>query len=76
MTATDTNGSGKAVRTFPTGFVWAPPRPHTRSKEPRRPMDADRPFGTRSAHTRQDPGGDTGDIACDFYNRSEGDLKH
>ncbi len=22
MTATDTNGSGKAVRTFPAGFVW------------------------------------------------------
>jgi hypothetical protein len=22
MTATETNGSGKAVRTFPAGFVW------------------------------------------------------
>jgi beta-glucosidase len=75
MTATDTNGSGKAVRTFPAGFVWGVATAAYQI-EGAATTDGRGPsiWDTFSHTPGKVRGGDTGDIACDFYNRSEGDL--
>jgi beta-glucosidase len=75
MTATDTNGSGKAVRTFPTGFVWGAATAAYQI-EGAATADGRGPsvWDTFSHTPGKVRGGDTGDIACDFYNRSEQDL--
>ena len=75
MTATDTNGSGKAVRTFPAGFVWGAATAAYQI-EGAATTDGRGPsvWDTFSHTPGKVRGGDTGDIACDFYNRSEGDL--
>ena len=75
MTGTDTNGSGKAVRTFPAGFVWGAATAAYQI-EGAATTDGRGPsvWDTFSHTPGKVRGGDTGDIACDFYNRSEGDL--
>jgi beta-glucosidase len=75
MTATDTNGSGKAVRTFPAGFVWGAATAAYQI-EGAATTDGRGPsvWDTFSHTPGKVRGGDTGDIACDFYNRTEGDL--
>ena len=75
MTATDTNGSGKAVRTFPAGFVWGVATAAYQI-EGAAATDGRGPsiWDTFSHTPGKVRGGDTGDIACDFYNRSAGDL--
>jgi beta-glucosidase len=75
MTATDTNGSVKAVRTFPAGFVWGAATAAYQI-EGAAATDGRGPsvWDTFSHTPGKVRGGDTGDIACDFYNRSEGDL--
>ncbi len=75
MTATDTNGSVKAVRTFPAGFVWGAATAAYQI-EGAATTDGRGPsvWDTFSHTPGKVRGGDNGDIACDFYNRSEGDL--
>src|SRR3984957_7628607 len=75
MTATDTNGSGKAVRTFPAGFVWGAATAAYQI-EGAATTDGRGPsvWDTFSHTPGRVRGGDTGDIACDFYHRSEQDL--
>jgi beta-glucosidase len=75
MTATDTNGSVKAVRTFPAGFVWGAATAAYQI-EGAATTDGRGPsvWDTFSHTPGKVRGGDNGDIACDFYNRSEEDL--
>ncbi len=76
MTATDTSGSAGAARRFPDGFVWGV---GTSSYQIEGGVASDgrgRSIWDVFAHT---PGkvnrGDTGDIACNSYNRLEDDVR-
>jgi beta-glucosidase len=75
MSATDTSGSAKTVRAFPEGFVWGAA---TAAYQIEGAVTADgrgpSVWDTFSHTPGKVRGGDTGDVACDFYNRSEEDL--
>jgi len=75
MSATDINGSAKAVRAFPKGFLWGAATAAYQI-EGAATADGRGPsiWDTFSHTPGKVRGGDTGDIACDFYNRSAGDL--
>jgi beta-glucosidase len=75
MTVTDANGSARVARRFPSGFLWGAATAAYQiegasEQEGRGPSVWDT-FSHTPGKVR---GGDTGDIACDFYNRSEEDL--
>jgi beta-glucosidase len=75
MSATDINGSANAARAFPTGFLWGAATAAYQI-EGAATADGRGPsiWDTFSHTPGKVRGGDTGDIACDFYNRSAGDL--
>ena len=76
MSASRHSGDGRTARRFPEGFVWGV---GTSSYQIEGAVDADgrgRSIWDVFTHT---PGrvfrGDTGDIACDSYNRMDDDLR-
>jgi beta-glucosidase len=75
MTTTDTNHSGVAARMFPEGFLWGAATSAYQieggAQSGGRGLSVWDTFSHTPGKVR---GGDTGDIACDFYNRSEQDL--
>jgi beta-glucosidase len=75
MTTTDTNGSDAVARQFPEGFLWGVAT-SAYQIEGAAHSDGRGPsvWDTFSHTPGKVRGGDTGDIACDFYHRSEGDL--
>jgi beta-glucosidase len=75
MSAIDTNGSTTTARAFPPGFVWGAATAAYQI-EGSTAVDGRGPsvWDTFSHTPGKVRGGDTGDIACDFYNRSEEDL--
>jgi beta-glucosidase len=75
MTATDANGSGGVARPFPEGFLWGAAS-SAYQIEGAAQSDGRGPsvWDTFSHTPGKVRGGDTGDIACDFYHRSEEDL--
>jgi beta-glucosidase len=72
---TDNSGSGKAARAFPAGFLWGGATAAYQI-EGAAATDGRGPsiWDTFSHTPGKVRGGDTGDIACDFYNRSAEDL--
>jgi beta-glucosidase len=75
MTVTDANGSARVARRFPSGFLWGAATAAYQvegasAQEGRGPSVWDT-FSHTPGKVRR---GDTGDIACDFYYRSEQDL--
>ena len=75
MTATDANGSGGVARPFPEGFLWGAAS-SAYQIEGAAQSDGRGPsvWDTFSHTPGKVRGGDTGDISCDFYHRSEQDL--
>jgi beta-glucosidase len=75
MTASDVNGSGEVARPFPDGFLWGVA---CASYQVEGAVHADGRGPSVWDTFSHTPGkvrrGDTGDIACDFYNRSDEDL--
>src|ERR1700739_4067474 len=70
MTATDTNGAVRAVRSFPAGFTWGAATAAYQI-EGAATADGRGPsvWDTFSHTPGKVRGGDTGDIACDSYHR-------
>ena len=75
MTASNVNGSGEVARPFPEGFLWGVACSSYQIEGAVHADGRGRSVWDTFSHT---PGkvlrGDTGDIACDFYNRSDEDL--
>jgi beta-glucosidase len=75
MTATEADRSAAPTRAFPTGFLWgaatAAYQIEGAAHEDGRGTSIWDTFSHTPGRVR---GGDTGDIACDFYHRYEGDL--
>ena len=75
MTTSGSDGSGEGVRAFPDGFLWGTAT-SAYQVEGGAQADGRGPsvWDTFSHTPGKVRGGDTGDIACDFYHRSEDDL--
>jgi len=75
MTTSGTDGSGNVTRPFPDGFLWGTAT-SAYQVEGGAQADGRGPsvWDTFSHTPGKVRGGDTGDIACDFYHRSEEDL--
>jgi beta-glucosidase len=75
MTTTDANGSAGVARAFPDGFLWGAAS-SAYQIEGAAQSDGRGPsvWDTFSHTPGKVRGGDTGDIACDFYHRSNEDL--
>jgi beta-glucosidase len=75
MTTTGTNGSAGVARAFPDGFLWGASS-SAYQIEGGAQSDGRGPsvWDTFSHTPGKVHGGDTGDIACDFYHRTEQDL--
>ena len=75
MTTTDANSSAGVARAFPEGFLWGAAS-SAYQVEGAATADGRGPsvWDTFSHTPGKVRGGDTGDIACDFYHRSEEDL--
>jgi beta-glucosidase len=75
MTVTDANGSARTTRRFPDGFLWgaatAAYQIEGAAREDGRGPSVWDTFSHTPGKVR---GGDTGDVACDFYHRWEADL--
>jgi beta-glucosidase len=75
MTASNANGSGEVARPFPEGFLWGVACSSYQIEGAVHADGRGTSVWDTFSHT---PGkvlrGDTGDIACDFYNRSDEDL--
>ena len=75
MTATDAGSPGVASRRFPDGFLWGAA---SSAYQIEGAADADgrgpSVWDTFSHTPGKVRGGDTGDVACDFYHRYEEDL--
>ena len=75
MTTSGTDGSGTVACPFPDGFLWGTAT-SAYQVEGGAQADGRGPsvWDTFSHTPGKVRGGDTGDIACDFYHRSEEDL--
>ncbi len=75
MTTRSIDGSGAGVRVFPEGFLWGTAT-SAYQVEGGAQADGRGPsvWDTFSHTPGKVRGGDTGDIACDFYRRSDEDL--
>ncbi len=75
MTTSGSDGSGRVARAFPKGFLWGTAT-SAYQVEGGAQSDGRGPsvWDTFSHTPGKVRGGDTGDIACDFYHRSEEDL--
>jgi beta-glucosidase len=75
MTTTEANGSAGVARAFPDGFLWGAA---SSAYQIEGAVHADgrgaSVWDTFSHTPGKVRGGDTGDIACDFYHRAEDDL--
>jgi beta-glucosidase len=75
MTMSEADESAEEARTFPTGFLWgastAAYQVEGAAFEDGRGPSIWDTFSHTPGMTR---GGDTGDVACDFYHRMDGDL--
>jgi beta-glucosidase len=75
MTVTDANGSAGVARRFPAGFLWgaatAAYQIEGAANEDGRGPSVWDTFSHTPGKVR---GGDTGDVACDFYHHSDEDL--
>jgi beta-glucosidase len=75
MTTTDAKGSAGVARAFPDGFLWGAAS-SAYQIEGAVAADGRGPsvWDTFSHMPGKVRGGETGDVACDFYNRTEEDL--
>src|SRR5579863_1173955 len=75
MTTSGSDGAGGGARVFPEGFVWGTAT-SAYQVEGGTQADGRGPsvWDTFSHTPGKVRGGDTGDIACDFYSRSDEDL--
>jgi beta-glucosidase len=76
MTATDARTAAGEARVFPDGFLWGAAS-SAYQIEGAAATDGRGPsvWDTFSHTPGKVRGGDTGDVACDFYNRVDGDLE-
>jgi beta-glucosidase len=75
MTATDADRSAPVPRAFPAGFLWGAATAAYQIEGAAREDGRGTSIWDTFSHTPgRVRGGDTGDIACDFYNRFESDL--
>ena len=75
MTATDANGSAGTARAFPDGFLWGVASSAYQIEGATSAGGRGQSVWDTFSHTPgKVRGGDTGDIACDFYHRHEQDL--
>lgn len=75
MTATEADRSAAPTRAFPAGFLWGAATASYQIEGATREDGRGRSIWDTFSHTPgRVRGGDTGDIACDFYHRWEDDL--
>jgi beta-glucosidase len=76
MTTTEADGSAGVARTFPDGFLWGAASSAYQIEGAVHADGRGTSVWDTFSHTRgRVRGGDTGDIACDFYHRAEDDLE-
>src|ERR1700739_3191439 len=75
MTATDTNGAVRAVRSFPAGFTWGAATAAYQIEGAATAGGRGPSVWDTFSHTPgKVRGGDTGDVACDSYHRYREDV--
>jgi len=75
MTTTGADGSAGVARAFPDGFLWGAASSAYQIEGAVHADGRGASVWDTFSHTRgKVRGGDTGDIACDFYHRADDDL--